>query len=180
MSYSMSGAAGPYGNEITAMVQQIKADASNVIAGTNSAYTKTNFLAVFPQFAIQTSGDTPTDVIPDATMQLFIAVATASLAQARWGSYWEYAMALYIAHFCTLFLQTQVGPNSTAAQVVATAETKFPKASKGVGDISVSFDTSSISGDLPGWAAWKSTTFGLQLATMASALPSAKAGAFIW
>jgi len=181
MAYSLSGSTGPYGNDIQAMVENIKADAANVISGTNPSYASTDFLAIFPQFGITTtSGTTTTTVIPDDVLDLYISMATASLIELRWKSKWSYAMALYVAHFCTLYLQTQAGPNKTAAQVVGTAEAKFPKQSKGVGDVSVSYDTSSISGDLPGWAMWKSTTYGMQLATLARALPTAKAGMYVW
>jgi len=181
MSYGLSGSTGPYGNDITAMVQTIKADASNVIQGTNDAYTTVEFLAVFPQFAItKTVGTVTSNVIPSDVIDLYISMATASLVQLRWKSKWTYAMALYVAHFCTLYMQTQAGPNLTATQVVGTAEAKFPKQSKGVGDVSVSYDTSSIAGDLPGWAMWKTTTFGMQLATLARALPSAKGGMYVW
>jgi hypothetical protein len=181
MPYGLSGSTGPYGNEIVAMVTQIKADASNVIQGINPAYTSSDLLAIFPQFGItKTVGVITTTVIPSTMMSLYIAMATASLVQLRWKSKWSYAMALYIAHFCTLYMQTQAGTNKTAAQVVGTSEAKFPKQSKGVGDVSASYDTSSISGDLPGWAMWKSTTYGMQLATLAKSLPSAKAGMYVW
>jgi len=181
MAYGLSGSTGPYGNEIAAMVTQIKADASSIIQGTNDAYTSADFLAIFPQFGVtKTVGTTTTTIIPDDVMDLYIAMATASIIQLRWKSKWSYAMALYVAHFCTLYLQTQTSPNSTAAQVVNTAETKFPKQSKGVGDVSVSYDTSSMLNDLPEWAMWKSTTYGMQLATLAKALPSAKAGMYVW
>lgn len=113
-------------------------------------------------------------------LQLFIDMANSSLAQTRWKSKWKYAMCLYVAHFLTLWLRTQNGINATAAQVISTAQSAFNVSSKGVGDVSVSYDTSSISGSLPGWGMWATTTYGMQLAQLATFLPSAKAGIYVY
>jgi hypothetical protein len=157
---------GPYGNNVEAMAQQITSGASNILVGSNPTFTISNFLAVFPQF-----GDTQTPdnnmLVPITIQQMYITMANASILQVRWHSMWQYAMCLYTAHFCTLWLQTQSGPNSTAAQVVATAQAMFPESAVSAGDVSGSYDISSVAGDLPGWAMWKTTSFGIQLASMA-------------
>lgn len=116
--------------------------------------------------------------VPEDILNLFIAMANSSLQKSRWLSKWEYAMGLYIAHFCLLHLQTQVGANASSAQIIASAHSLFPKASKSVGDVSVSYDTSSILGELPGWAAWKTTSFGVQLATLARMFGAG--GMYVW
>lgn len=184
MSNYITGGVGMFGNNIDVMVEQIKSDAANVPSGQNPAYAASNFLEIFPQFGLTkpVSGTPPTTapVIPDVVMTLYLEMANASLQYSRWRSKWAYAMALYMAHFCTLWLQTQIGGNLTAASVVAAAEARFSVASESAGDVSASYDTSSIAGDLPGWAAWKSTTYGLQLATLAKGIPTANAGMYVW
>ena len=112
-------------------------------------------------------------------MQMFIDMANSSISESRWKSKWKYAMCLYVAHFLTLWLRTQNGPNANAAQVISTAQSLFNTSSKGVGDVSVSYDTSSISGSLPGWGMWSTTTYGTQLAQFATFLPGVKAGMYI-
>ena len=89
-------------------------------------------------------------------------------------------MCLYVAHFLILWLRTQNGSNATAAQVISTAQGTFNVSSKSVGDASLSYDTSSVNGSLPGWAAWLTTTYGTQLAQLAASLPSAKAGIYVY
>jgi hypothetical protein len=241
---------------MNAVAQNIKAVASNVVQGVNSAFTVADLLAVFPQFsatnirsveinaggsgyhvddvltivqsgasggtaqvtsvatvglvsgivtgiALRDTGDkystfnglgttvspsggtgckvnitAAVSLVPDDLLDLFISMATASIQEARWHSQWKYAMCLYVAHFCALYLQTQAGPNLTASQVVATAQGMFPKSSKSVGDVSVSYDTSAINNDIPGWAAWKSTVYGQQLATIARIV--GRGGMYVW
>ena len=162
-------------DNITATAQNIIAVASNVAQGSNPSFTAADFLAVFPQFS---AADPDVTLIPDDLLDLFIAMADASIKENRFHSQWKYATCLYVAHFATLFLQTQTGPANTAAQVVATAQAMFPRASKSVGDVSVSYDTSAINNDLPGWAAWKSTIYGQQLATIARMV--GRGGMYVW
>lgn len=119
-----------------------------------------------------------TMMVPVPLMQMFIAMANSSIQKARWHSTWQYAMCLYTAHFCTLYLQTQTSPNSTAGQVVATAQTMFPIASEGAGDVSGGYDTSSILGDMPGWGQFKLTAFGTQLITWGQIV--GKGGMCVW
>lgn len=118
------------------------------------------------------------DISPELT-QMFIDMANSSLSESRWKSKWKFAMCLYVAHFLTLWLRTQNGSNATAAQVISTAQSLFNVSSKGVGDVSVSYDTSSISGSLPGWGMWTTTTYGSQLTQFAAFLPGVKAGMYI-
>ena len=112
-------------------------------------------------------------------MDLFIEMASSSLIESRWKTKWKFAMSLYVAHFLTLWLRTQSGPNTTAAQVVATAQALLVTSSKSVGGVSVSYDTSTINGSLPGWGDWLTTSYGTQLAQLAAYLPSARAGMYV-
>lgn len=171
-AFGLSDSIGPYGNEIQAMVEQITSAAANISYGTNPAFAVSDFLNIFPQFGPEIN-DNYQEII-----SMFIDMANASINYNRWQSKWRYGMALYTAHFYTLYLETQAGINKTLGQVVASASAQFPKASKSVGDVSVSYDTASITGDLPGWGAFKSTTFGLQLSTLAKIL--GKGSMYVW
>jgi hypothetical protein len=51
--------------------------------------------------------------IPIMAIQLYINLATASLVQARWQEMWAFGIALFVAHYCTLYAK------SAAAEVVA-------------------------------------------------------------
>ena len=117
--------------------------------------------------------------IPSDLLEMFMAMAYASILESRWKSKWKYGMSLYMAHFLTLWLKTQNGPNATISQMLNTAQTMFSAGSKSVGDVSVSYDASSISGSLPGWGMWTTTSYGAQLAQFAAFLPGARAGMYV-
>lgn len=163
-----------YGVNTDAMVANIIAGASNVKSSAgNPAYTKEDFSIYFPQFSNITT-------IPEEIYALYMEMANASLSQGRWKSKWKYAMALYIAHFLTLWQRTQVSEDASAAQVVAGAQNLLVASSKSVDGVSVSYDVSSIQGSLPGWGMWTTTTFGTQLAQLANFLPTARAGMYVY
>lgn len=167
-----SSSTGPYGNEIGATVQQIISAASNVSRGANPPFGVNDLLNIFPQFGPETNDNY------ECILKMFIEMANACIIYSRWQSKWKYGMALFVAHFYTLYLQTQVGLNDTLGQVLANANAQFPKQSKSVGDVSVSYDTAAITGDLEGWGMWKSTTYGIQLASLARLL--GKGGMYVW
>ena len=75
------------------------------------------------------------------------------------------AMALFVAHFATLYCQSAGGNDSTAQQIASQGKATGIMVSKSVGDVSASYQA--IADDLAGWAAWKLTIYGQQLATMA-------------
>lgn len=150
--------------------QGLIAQASNVVTGTNPTYAKADFLAEYPQF---------TGLISDPLLTQFIGMANSVVLQARWNEQWTYAMGLFIAHFCVLFMQTAAqGSGSTAGQVLSAARAKGLQTSKGVGDLSVSYDYQVLTAGITGWAMFKSTQFGLQYVTLARML--GKAGMFVW
>ena len=130
--------------------------ASNVIIGTNPAYSSSDFLAVYPKF---------TDLVPGAVLTMFVNLATACLMKARWQDQWKFAMALFIAHYCTLYLQSEGNPGSTAATVAASGLAKGVLVSKSAGDVSASMET--LVGDWASWGAWVLTSYGQQLMTQA-------------
>ena len=137
-------------------------DASNIRTGENPSYVLADFVAMYPQFD---KDDNAKSVIPDIILNKFIALAHASIKQSRWQDMWEIAMGFFVAHFATLWLQGTADPNSGASAVLAAGQAKGLVTSKSANDLSVSYDYNAIAQDLDGWASWKLTVFGQQLAT---------------
>ena len=134
----------------------------------NPPFTAEDFLAVYPQFR----------VVPQAALEMYRKLALASLSQRRWGESWELGICLFIAHWCTLYLQSMVPEGATARQVLAAGESRGLCTSKAVGGVSVTVDYSAVAADLDGWAAWKQTTYGTQWATLARMV--GMGGAVLW
>lgn len=139
----------------------IVAAAANIKTGDNPAYTITDFEAIYPQFK-EIGGSRK---VPAPIIEMYLALAHTCVKEARWHDYWEMAIGLYVAHFCTLWLQGTADPAGTAGQVIAAGQARGVMTSKSVGDVSVSYDFGMVAEDLNGWAAWKLTSYGQQLAT---------------
>lgn len=164
-------------------IRGIIAGASNIKGGDNPPFTVDDFKAMYPQFWQTTiipadpDANPPTDeqvvsapYIPDELMQMYVDFANASVKISRFHGAWKMCMALFIAHFLTLYLQTMVNPDFANAQAVAAAgRLQGLTASKSVDGVSVSYDFSAVLQDLDGWAAWKLTAYGVQYATLAKA-----------
>ncbi|WP_074951076.1 DUF4054 domain-containing protein [Alicyclobacillus macrosporangiidus] len=136
-------------------------DGSNIRQGTNPPYAVSDFLAMYPQFGPDADDKY---VVPQTVIEAFIDMANASMSQARWRSMWQAAMGWYVAHFCTLYLQSAADPNSGAAAVLEAGRAQGVLTGESVGDLSYSQDANIASVD--GWAAWNLTVYGQQLATM--------------
>lgn len=115
-------------------------------------------------------------VVPLVVLQLYINLALASIMQARWQGTWLLGMALFIAHYTTLYMQSESAtPNTTAAQVAASGLQKGIAISKAVGDVSAGYQP--LQG-LEDWGSFQLTTYGVQLATIAQAI--AAGPIYIW
>lgn len=166
-------------------LQSIIVGASNLRTGENPPYELADFYLHYPAYgprevpAIDPDTDPTIEYLVDPIiLQMYIGLADASIKQSRWHSAWQTAMGWFIAHFALLYLQGQADANSTAAQVIAKGQSKGLIASKSVGDVSVSYDFNSIAQDLNGWAAWKMTIYGQQLATLGKMY--GKGGMYVW
>jgi hypothetical protein len=156
----------------------IIATAGNVVDGVNPAYTLSDFYTAYPAFAGRTVDAATTYLVDPVIIQMYIDLASACIKQARWHSYWKVAIGWFVAHFVTLDLQSMADANSSAAKVIANAQSRGLMTSKSVGDVSVSYDFNSISTDLDGWAAWKLTSYGQRLATVGKL--AGKGGMYVW
>lgn len=145
-----------YPNDLNSLI----ATASNIKLGENPIYTKENFFAFYPQFENQ---------VPEAVIDSFINLASSNLNQKRWNKSWEFGMALFIAHFLTLYVKTSgtvENPNSN----LSAGNVRGIQTSKSVDGVSVSYDVSSILTSMDGWGSYKLTEYGIQLLTMARLL----------
>lgn len=111
----------------------------------------------------------PAPWLPLLLVQLYINLATASLVQARWLASWPLAMALFVAHYCTLWIDSESGKNKTASQVATSGLQRGIMVSEGAGDVSAGLKP--IEG-LEEFGAWNLTQYGVSLATQAKAIGS--------
>lgn len=133
---------------------------SGLVFGTNPPYLVSDFLAMYPKF-----GPSPgVFVVPQLIIQLYINLANASLIQNNWGiSLWPVAMGLFVAHFCTLYLQSDGTPSTIPGVIAQSGMARGIAISKSAGDVSVGYQT--LLSELSGFAQWTLTTYGTQLAT---------------
>lgn len=153
-------------------MQNLVSRASNLRGGTNPPYTLDDFYANYPAYRPDNG------LVEPAIIHMYLELANACLQESRWRSYWKVAMGWFIAHFLTLYLQSTTNADSPAAQVINAGQARGLQSSKSVGDVSVSYDFSTAMNDLDGWAAWKLTIYGQQLATAAKLV--GKGGMYIW
>ncbi len=151
------------------MYHPLTAQASNIKTQENPLYTLNDFLTFYPQFA---------GLLPDVVLNSFLELGQACVAKQRFGKMWQLAIGLFIAHFCTLYLQNVAEPGTEAADVVNAAQAAGVVTSESADGVSYSMDTSMLSQDLAGWAAFKLTAFGSQFATIAKLV--GKGGIYIW
>lgn len=144
------------------IMMEVFRSASNVILSDNPEFTLCDFNSVFPNFIIS---DSVKDSIPLEVYNLFYNMANASIKYKRYYNSWKYCMCLYIAHYITLFLQTQNG-DPGAQSVLAGAIPKGIASSKSVDGLSISYEFMGAAEDLEGYGTWKYTIYGQQLATI--------------
>ena len=143
---------------------QIIAGASNIRAGQNPPFTVDDFKAIYPQFW-DSAGDS---FVPYEVIEMYVGFAYSIVNIARYHESWIVCLCFVIAHFLILYMRTMTpDPNDDALAVIKAAETRGLVASKSVDGVSVSYDYSTAISDLDGWAAWKTTEYGIQYLTLA-------------
>lgn len=143
----------------TVNTTQIIADASNIRTGENPAYELSDFLSTHPQF-------TDTVINPDI-VQLYIDLAHESIKEARWRKSWKIAMGLFVAHWCILWMRSSANEGDSKDSIVQSGQVQGIITSESVDGVSYSMDVNQVMQDLNGYAAWTTTDYGLQLATLA-------------
>lgn len=157
------------------------ADASNIKNGGNPPFVAQDFYDIYPNFesvvihetAVGTEG-----TLPSAVLDMYIQFANDCVQYKRWKNQWKMAMSLFIAHFCTIYIQSLFPENATAQQVLAYGQAKGLISSKGVGDVSVSYDFSAAVTGVESWGQFNMTQYGIQFANMAKLV--AKGGMMVW
>lgn len=108
-------------------------------------------------------------LVPTPVLNAYIFLATSSVMQLRWQEMWLTAMALFIAHYCDLWLLGEAsGPNATGAQAAASGLAQGIKTSKSAGDVSVGIQPVIIERG----GAFNLTLYGQQLLTLAETIGS--------
>lgn len=146
----------------------IVSQASNIKKEEHPEYTKETFLLLYPQFR---------GVLPDAALDMYVDLGLSCVNYRRFNRMWKAAIGLFIAHFCTLYLQSMQPEGTDASQVLASASSAGMVTSESADGVSYSRDGSALN-DLNGWAAFKMTTFGAQFATMAKLV--GRGGMYVW
>jgi len=144
----------------------VVANASNIRFGDNPAYGISDFVAIYPQFGTVAEDGSFTGVVPQAILQMFINLASSCIQQARWFDLWHFAMALFVAHYATLYLQSSTPTGANAKTVGQAGMAKAIQVSKAVDGVSASYQT--ISNGWEAWGSWNLTSFGQQLISQAS------------
>jgi hypothetical protein len=107
-----------------------------------------------------------TSLIPQPVLQLYINLASASLSQARWLDNWPMGMALFIAHYATLYLRSEGSVGTTAQQIASSGLAIGLKVSQAAGDVSQTQEYMTTGWE--SWGSWNLTTYGQQLITIAN------------
>lgn len=153
-----------YNTDSEVYAEQVIASASNIKAGDNPIFTLTDdFYVQYPQFGPNATGEF---IVPEIVMQMYLNLANASIKKSRWHSSWELAMGWFMAHFLTLYVRGIADPNGGAAAVLKAGQAQGLQSSISVGDVSISTDYTAIANGIDGWAEWKLTTYGQQLASI--------------
>lgn len=104
--------------------------------------------------------------VPIIVVLTYVYLAHASVMHARYKAAWYMMMNLFIAHYCTMFMRTEAGPNLTASQVASSGLTKGIIISRAAGDVSA---RSELVKGQENWGAWTETEYGVQFITIARA-----------
>lgn len=108
-----------------------------------------------------------TPFVPIVALLWFTFLAGASVMWQRYGAGWPFCMALFIAHYATLYMRTESGNNTTASQVASSGLTKGILISRHAGDVGAS---SQLIQGYEQWGAWAETQYGEQFITIARAV----------
>ena len=159
-------------NPMIPLFEGVKRTAANIAApGERGEYTLEMFSADFPEFFHAevdpcTGQKTYTPLLPETIVTKYIESANNAVIPSRWGTDWEMAAGLYVAHFCALRLQTYAD-GSTPAAVASNAGNVGTVKTATLGDTSLSYDNTAINSGTEKWVTWYLTKYGAQLATMA-------------
>jgi hypothetical protein len=134
---------------------------ASVTPGTTPSITLSQEATIIGQVTLTVF---PCPLVPIFVLTMYVNLASATLNQARWLDWWQFAMALFTAHYLTLYLRSEGNPTSTPGAAALAGLEKGITISKSAGDVST---TAEILDWVAEWGAWAETTYGTQLVTMA-------------
>lgn len=118
-------------------------------------------------------------MMPLTMLQVYVVLANAGVLQGRYQDSWQLCMDLFVAHFCTLYMQAALpGASGSAKAVIEAGRAMGLRTAKSFGEASTSVDFSAVANDLEGWAQWKLTIYGQQFASIGRL--AGKGGMLIW
>lgn len=133
--------------------ESLKANATAIDNSTNPNYTPSMFLEAFPEFTGKAS---------DNLISKWISLANGTFGINTYGSNWELAMGLFVAH--NLILKLKMGDAETSIdELLANASETGVEQSMSVDTLSVTLDTGSTLEEYKGWGGLKETVYGRQL-----------------
>ncbi len=124
--------------------------------GENPPFILTDFFRIYPQFQA---------ALPEEIIQMYLDFAHHCIRYSRWKNGFQIGIGLFVAHFCTLYLQSF--SDSSAQSVINAGQSKGLVTSKTVDGVSVSYDYATALQDLSEWGGWTMTTYGTQLVMLA-------------
>ena len=152
-------------NPLIPVFEGLKVAASGIShQGSTGTYSSASFLTDFPQFK-DTNG---ASLVPDSMLNKFVAMANDTIFPDAWGSSYEYAAGLYVAHHCALYLKTYDSNGSVSGAAAAgNGENVGVVKSATMGDTSVTYDNTAVTSGTEKWGTWNETQYGAQLVTLA-------------
>lgn len=156
------------------LINEIVGGASNIKTGDNPPFAVKDFLEIYPQFGENDEGNWN---VPSIVIEMYLDMASSSIKEARWHKQWKIGMSLYIAHFCTLYLQGIADVNGSIEGIVQAGSAQGRETSVSVGDVSISTDYSLMNTNMNTWTGWGITIYGQQLMSLGRII--GKGGMFI-
>lgn len=145
-------------------INEIIGGASNIKTGSNPPFLLDDFFKIYPQFGKNSEEE---HNVPLLVLEMYLNMANSCIKKVRWHSRWQFGMCLYIAHFCTLYLQSIADVDAGAKGIVEASKSQGLDTSVSVGDVSVSTDYSIATNNITGYTGWSLTTFGQQFISIA-------------
>jgi hypothetical protein len=107
-------------------------------------------------------------IVPQAVLQMYVTLASASLQSARWCEMWPMAIALFIAHYTTLYLMSEGNTGSTAGSIARSGLAAGIIVSNTASNVSMTIEPP----NLEEFGMWNLTLYGQQFASLAKTIGS--------
>ena len=134
----------------------------NTTVGEITLSNPSGAVGVFP-FTVYTGPP----LVPVQVINAYIALASASLVQARWQDTWPYAMALYCAHFLSLYLRSEGNCSSSCGQAAVAGLKSGITVGMSAGGVS---QTLKAVPGIDAWGHWAESSYGSMLVGFAASI----------